>query len=40
MNVCTAACLRRIGSTVASGWDSQSRSRRAPMGVTVRFSAP
>jgi exodeoxyribonuclease V beta subunit len=38
--VCTVSCLRRIGSTVASGCDSQSRSRRAPMGVTVRLSAP
>ena len=40
MNVCTASCRRRIGSTAASGCESQLRSIRAPIGVTVRLTAP
>ncbi len=39
-NVRTASCRRRIIATAASGCDNQSRKRRAPMGVTVRFIEP
>ena len=35
----SAVCRRRIASTDESGCESQSRSRRAPIGVEVRFSA-
>ena len=37
---CTASRRRTMGAAAASGWLSQSRKRRAPIGVTVRLSAP
>ena len=40
INVCTASCRRRIGSMAASGCESQLRSIRAPIGVTVRLITP
>ena len=39
MNWPSAACRRRIVSTDESGCESQSRRRRAPIGVKVRLSA-
>ena len=39
-NDATASCRRTIAWTLASGCVSQSRKRRAPIGVVVRLSAP
>ena len=39
-NVCTASCRRAMAAASHNGCESQSRSRRAPIGVTVRLSAP